>query len=186
MKPAPERRHRIWPTVLGLLALGTGIVVALLVVSSLGDDGLGPLRRGHRTIPLRAIGSYDPPPGDGTEHDGEARKATDGNPSTAWSTESYRSFAKPGVGLILDAGKKVDIKRLTVRSTTPGFTARVLVVRRPSTDAAFTYRSDEVQVGSKPTVIKIRKGKRFRYYVFWITDLGPHSSVRVNELTAST
>jgi eukaryotic-like serine/threonine-protein kinase len=188
-QPAAKRtrRRRIWPSALGLLALGAGVVGALFLVSSIGGDGVGGLHVGGGTpkITVRAVGAYDPPPGDSVENDSKAPLATDGSRETYWPTETYQTFFKPGVGLILDAGKRVNVKRVTIRSSTPGFTARILVIRRPSSDAAFTYRSDETVVGSEPTTIHLRQGKKFRYYVLWITNLGDNSSVHINEVTAA-
>ena len=61
------------------------------------------------------------------EHDAEAPNATDGNPTTYWETEHYRDgLRKPGVGVVLDAGRAVAAKRIAVTSDTPGFTATIL------------------------------------------------------------
>ena len=46
--------------------------------------------------------------GDG-EHDADAPKATDDNPTTYWDTEHYNTFSKRGVGVVLDAGRAVKL-----------------------------------------------------------------------------
>ena len=67
----------------------------------------------------RSAGAYTSDPADGhlaydsdgddSEHDDEAGLATDGDLSTFWQTESYRSgLQKFGVGLVLDAGDTVE------------------------------------------------------------------------------
>ena len=59
-------------------------------------------RRSRQAAPvrLRGVASYDPD-GDNEEHSERVADATDGNPATYWTTESYRAFSKPGVGLVL-------------------------------------------------------------------------------------
>ena len=59
------------------------------------------------------------------ENDSLAAFATDGNPGSYWSTETYGTFSKDGVGLVLDAGTPAELSRLTVSSTTPGFEAEI-------------------------------------------------------------
>ena len=80
---------------------------------------------------VTAVASYDPD-GDGQEHPEAVARATDKDPSTYWTTESYESFSqtKPGVGLVLDAGETAP-EQLVVRSSTPGFTAEIRSGTRP-------------------------------------------------------
>ena len=47
-----------------------------------------------------------PASGDGEEHSERVADATDGDPATYWTTETYQAFSKPGVGLVLDAGRR--------------------------------------------------------------------------------
>ena len=84
---------------------------------------------GGGAVTLSGVKGFDPQ-GDGTEHDADAPNATDGNQSTFWTTEQYRSqdfsgLGKDGVGLVLDAPTAVALKKLTVTTDTPGFTAVV-------------------------------------------------------------
>ena len=96
-----------------LLAAVAAVVAALAAdrplvrVGRRADDGGGATATPDAAaVKLRAVASYDPPSdgGDGAEHDSEVPQATDGNPATAWTTEHYQSFSKPGVGIVLDAG----------------------------------------------------------------------------------
>ena len=55
------------------------------------------------------------------EHDEEVGSATDGDPATYWHDRALRrrsSLGKPGVGLVLDAGRRVASKTLTVDDAT--------------------------------------------------------------------
>ena len=75
-------------------------------------------------VRLAAAGAFDPE-GDGRERDEEARLAVDGRRDTAWRTEQYSSFFKDGVGLVLDAGRRVRVERVVVDVAAPGVRAEV-------------------------------------------------------------
>ena len=140
----------------------------------LGGDGGGP-------VSLKGFTAYDPF-GTGGEHDETARFATDGNGTTYWRTEHYNGFAlnKPGVGLVLDAGRDRKLSTLVVTTDTPGFTA--VIKDGPSPNSSFTTVSASKVVG-RSTTYSITGGKA-RYYLVWITSLGQNESVHVNEVTA--
>ena len=176
----PGRKRSVWPLVAGL----TGLVVAAAIAMILAVRHNGETSGGMPSVVLRAVGAWDPPPGDGQEHDAEIRLATDGDAATAWSTERYGSalavIGKPGVGLVVDAGAAVALKRLVVQTDTPGFTAEVL-----AGDAAggpFTRVADGRVVGAR-AVFGLATGARHRYFVVWITTLAGDAA-RLNEVTA--
>jgi hypothetical protein len=166
------------------LAAGAAILAGVLALggskpkparSSSGGGGGGP-------VALRGVGADDPA-GDG-EHDAQAPDATDGNPATFWQTSSYHygggSLGKPGVGVVLDAGRDVALRSVTVSSDTPGYTASILAGAAES--GPFAADSSSHEVGSRTTFQL--DGHAARYYVVWITNLGAHDSVHVNEVTA--
>ncbi len=185
-----------WPLLLVLAALiAIGAVVAALVWHS--GSGVFSIHRSSSSggsgpaVPVSAVTAYDPfgsPPGQ--EHNADAPKATDGNAGTFWETESYHStfaaLGKQGVGLVLDAKRPLQLHRIAVTTTTPGFTA---VIRAgDSTGASAGFFPDTVSASQ--TVVSGTKfaisGRRYRYYLLWITSLPPGgSSVRINEVTAS-
>src|SRR5205823_576991 len=121
-------------------------------------------------IHLRGVGAFDPQ-GDNSEHDADAPKATDGNTATFWTTEHYNDgLQKPGVGVVLDAGRTVSPKTVRVTTDTDGFTA---VIRAGgSRDGPFTSVSPSEHV-TGTTSFPIRGGGR--YFLVWITDLGSNS-----------
>jgi hypothetical protein len=127
------------------------------------------------------VTAYDPYGDNKQEHDEAAPNAADGNPGTYWETEHYNDgLQKPGVGVVLDAGRSVALKSLTVTSDTPGYTA---AVRAGAAEAGpFAPDSGSQSVGARTTFSL--DGHRARYYVVWITDLGANDSVHVNEVTA--
>lgn len=129
-------------------------------------------------ITVRAVGAYDPE-GDGSENDGSAALATDGNGATAWTSEHYRSaFTKSGVGLVVDAGRPVRASRVTVVTATPGFEAQIRVGDSPK--GPFTATSSVRSLAATTTFrLNTRRG---RYLVLWITSMPSGGTATVNEL----
>jgi hypothetical protein len=164
------------PLLLGLVALGLGALVLGFLVTRTDGSGTG-AAAGSSSIHLSALSDYDPE-GDGHEHPEAVPNATDGNQATYWTTETYRSFQKSGVGIILDAGRSVDLSKLTVTSDEPGFTARIQAGNSPS--GGFEDVSGEQQVQAR-TIFDLNGGK-YRYYVVWITN--PNGRAHVNEVRA--
>ena len=129
---------------------------------------------------LTGVTAYDPA-GDGTEHDSAAGNATDGDPDTYWNTEHYDGgLGKEGVGLVLDAGSPKKLTQVVVRSGTPGFTA---VIKSGNSSAGTFTKDSDPRTGGSSTTFSLG-GNAARYYVVWITDLGPSASVEINEVTA--
>jgi hypothetical protein len=135
-------------------------------------------------IHLGAIGSYDPPPGDGEEHGADAPKAIDRNPASYWTTETYRDFAgtgKQGVGLVLStrsAGAR--ITRVTIQTNTPGFTARLLT----GTVLGTYHPITGVKTIQNGTTFAIRKGSAQALLVVWVTSI-PAGYAHVTEVRAA-
>jgi tRNA A-37 threonylcarbamoyl transferase component Bud32 len=179
-RPGPRRRHRrrrFAPLLLALLVVGAGAIALGLILA--GRDGGGSGAAGSiGRVKLTAFEDYDPQ-GDQTEHPESVANATDGDVSTFWTTETYRTFSKPGVGLILDAGKAVSIEHLQIVSDEPGFTAEILAGDNPN--GGFVPFSEEQEIGRR-TTLELAGGKSYRYYVVWITD--PNRRAHVNEVRA--
>jgi eukaryotic-like serine/threonine-protein kinase len=189
-RPA-RRRRRISPLVallLGLALIGAGTAAYLGLRTSGGGSGGsgGGGGGGGQPIHLLASNAYDPPPGDGQEHDELVPNATDGNTSTAWETEHYSTDTfgglKSGVGLVLDAGLPVKPKTITVVSDTPGFTAKIEA--GASSNGPFDTVSPDKEVGSR-TSFDLTVDPARRYFLVWITRLAPgYPRTHVNEVTA--
>ena len=179
-RPGPRRRQRrrpFAPLLLALLVVGAGAIALGLILA--GRDGGGSGAAGSiGGVKLTAFEDYDPQ-GDQSEHPESVANATDGDVSTFWTTETYRTFSKPGVGLILDAGKAVSIEHLQIVSDEPGFTAEILAGDNPT--GGFVPFSEEQEIGRR-TTLELAGGKSYRYYVVWITD--PNRRAHVNEVRA--
>jgi predicted Ser/Thr protein kinase len=195
--PAPPPRPRAprrpganpWPIVLALLVLiAIGAAIALLVMRN-HDNGpttsTGGGGGGSGTPALKAIGAYDPY-GTGGENDANAKLATDNDPSTYWETERYYDapkLDKPGVGLVLDAGSTVQLHQFGVVTSTPGFNA---VIRAGDSPTQFPDTVSAPQTVSGTGVTFTITGTPHRYYLLWITRLGPnYNTARINEIKAT-
>jgi predicted Ser/Thr protein kinase len=173
----PAARASRWrglrPLILGVLVLVAG-AVALYVLVGRSDGGGGTVG----SVSLTALSDFDPE-GDETEHPEEVPNATDGDPATFWTTETYEAFSKSGVGIVLDAGKKVALSRIEVVSDEPGFTAEVRAANSPT--GGFAPFSEAQQV-SERTTFELAGGASYRYYLLWITD--PNTRAHINEVRA--
>jgi serine/threonine-protein kinase len=184
-RPHRARAARSRAPVYAIIAL---LAIAAIVAGILGlggSKGKPPAPSGATgaSITLSGVTGYDPQ-GTGGEHNGDAAKATDGDPSSYWQTEHYASpqfgGLKDGVGLVLDAGRTVALKSITVTTDTPGYTAEIQAGSSPT--GSFAPDSSSQQVGASTTFTL--NGKSARYFVVWITNLGTNNSVHVNEVKA--
>jgi hypothetical protein len=171
--------------VLALVAVGVAALVLALVIAGGGTESLtwngggeGGSGSGDR-VRLSAFGDFDPD-GDGTEHPETVAAATDGNAGTYWTTETYSSFDKPGVGIVLDARSAVELSGVTVATDTPGFTAVIEASSRP--DGGFKTVSNSQAVEDQTTFDL--EGGSYRYYLIWITSL--NGRVHINEVKAKS
>ena len=176
-----RRRHRWLLLLLAALVIAAALAAVFALRGSKNANGTsGKSSTGGAVIALSGVRAFDPA-GDGREHDANAPQATDGDAGTFWYTEHYTGgLGKPGVGLVLDAGRAKAVKSITVQSATPGFTAEILAGNTLS--STMKVDSTSQRVGSSTTYTL--RGATARYYVLWITNLGQNASVDVNEVTA--
>jgi eukaryotic-like serine/threonine-protein kinase len=195
--PAPararvrRRRSRGRPLGYALLALvagGAALAAVLLFAGSSQDRG-GPGGGGGAAsgspVKLTGVTDYDPQ-GNGGEYSSTAPQATDHNPSTFWKTEHYNTQAfgglKDGLGLVLDAGRSVTLKQLTVTTPTPGFVAEIQA--GDTSSGPFTADSGQQTVNGTTTFTL--NGATAQYYVVWITMLPPGLRAEISEVTATS
>jgi hypothetical protein len=185
-----RRRANPWPIVLALvvvIAIGAAVFFAIhgtAFHSTSRSSHTGGSSAGGAVPKLHATTAYDPL-GDGVEHNDAAHLATDGSAATYWETEHYNdapSLGKPGVGLVLDAGRDVQLHQLGIATSTPGFTAEIKGGDSPT---HFTKVIGPSQTVGARTTFQIESGE-YRYYLIWITRLGQgYNTARINEVDAS-
>jgi serine/threonine-protein kinase len=114
--------------------------------------------------------------------------AIDTQRDTAWTTQQYTgaNLGKAGTGIYLDARPAAAVRVLTIRTSTPGWTATIYARNnRPPVAwpaSGWTQLSSSTVVASKQD-IRVAKPARYRYYLVWITSLGGHPQVSINEIT---
>ena len=119
---------------------------------------------------------YDPL-GDREEHEEEAGLVLDRDASTTWSTETYQSFDKGGVGIYVDAVPRVEASVLEVHTSRRGWRAEIYAARSgpPETLPDRGWQ----RVGGGPVERRKQRfrldtdGQAYRYYLVWITQLPP-------------
>jgi len=175
--PRLARRRRLGFLVgVGLAAVAGGLIGASLLG---GDDDANAPAASKGRVRFVTAAAYDPPPGDGEEHDEEVGNAIDGMGSTAWSTEHYRSFDKGGVGLVVGASRPVSPRTLVVTSDTPGFKAQI---KAGASNTGPFRPVSSAQTADFTTRFALRGSGR--YFLIWITDLGGNDQVRIVEVRA--
>jgi serine/threonine-protein kinase len=190
------------PAFIGLLlaVVLTCALVGLVYVVGRTHHGNGNLAQSpppatHRQVNLCGTCAHDYNPlatsGPRTQHPGQVGLAIDSNPNTAWTTESYfAGLGKPGVGLYVSAGPGVAARSVVLNTSTPDYSVVIYGrVSRPDPNRFDPGPGGWVRVGAAAHVHARQNiglstgGVRYRYYLVWITSLGGHQSVAVNELT---
>jgi serine/threonine-protein kinase len=187
---------RSWMAVpLLLVALAAVAVVGFTLVAPLFDnegEGAGEASGDAGPAAIRVVQalSFDPPPGDGSEHDEALDLATDGDPATFWTTEGYTTpdlgGAKDGVGIVFDVGNPREFGSMVLHTDSPGFAFSVHIGEAPDAfdlDAPLSSggetsfsAEDGMELAFEPT--------RTRYLMLWITELVQADNYRahVNEI----
>jgi serine/threonine-protein kinase len=183
--------------VIGLLAVMVVIVALLLkegVDRTQKGTGSGNVKApaGEAVVSLaRASASDYDPLGDDAEHHGQAALVVDRDPGTTWSTESYRDglagAGKAGVGIYLDAKPGVDAVRMEIQSPQPGWKADIFgasgAKAPPSIDSGWTKLGGGAVRSDHQRFKLDAGGKRYRFYLVWITELPPgQQRVDIGEL----
>jgi eukaryotic-like serine/threonine-protein kinase len=165
------RRRVSWAGI--LLVLGAA-AAAVAIVAFTGEDDAPRSDDGAPTVTEPQTASDFDPFGTAGEHTDEVQFAVDGNPTTAWTTETYEAenLGKPGVGLFVDAGKPTAAQALEIRSDSRDWDLEVYGSDADPPPEAF--EEWEGPIGSATiegdrTEVPLEGGGRFRYFLMWIT-----------------
>jgi len=160
------------------------LLVIFLVVK--GCSGTGILAAPQPTpMPLTAVSDFNPTAdkGDGHEDPDHVGLATDGDPTTCWTTRAYPDdyipTQKPGVGLVIDFGSTATVSSLTLTMGTVPVNLSVMV---PAGDAAQTDTApmDSVKswtsaldttVTTQPQTLTLPDNTKTRFVLLYLTQL---------------
>jgi eukaryotic-like serine/threonine-protein kinase len=185
--PARPRRERQLPLVPFALAALAAAVVAIGAFLLFDNGGGGVIPDGSaapKPVKLLGVSGSDPFGDNGQEHDEDARLATDGDETTDWSTESYRAFSKPGVGLVLSAPRRIALTRINLLSG-GGFEAKIQASNFP--DSGFKDVSGDFQRVEPRENFRIDTDERdYRYYLIWLRLPPSGGQAQIYEVTART
>jgi hypothetical protein len=181
------------------LVLAATVAALLITALTGGNDGPGSPSPAPAGAPVDIVSTqaFDPPPGDGVEHDDELDFTIDGNPGTGWSTESYDapttedSVGKPGVGLIVATAEPVDARTLRIRSQVGGWSAQIYASESgpPTTLQGWGRPIGEVVPDTNTDQTVELSPRTAKYYLIWITQLAASEggySVQINEVGLKT
>jgi serine/threonine-protein kinase len=197
-------------TIAGAAALAAAIAIAIIIVVLTRTHGGTPpptnLPSAHRevVVPLAqdAAGQYNPF-GTTPENPSNTGLAIDGDVGTYWQTSTYIGgvLGKSGVGVYVDARPGVGANLAVVQTHTPGFDVQVwgadsvpqqayTPLPRPGISPStlgWTLLGSAENVRDKQR-IPLSHVRRRRYYLLWITSLGPDpggspKSVQIAEFT---
>jgi eukaryotic-like serine/threonine-protein kinase len=193
-------RHRVAAVILLLFvaAVAVGAVVWLATRTHHGTGNLNvkaPSSSSTSGTPLKQVrlcqscaSGFNPLGSPSNEHP-EASLAIDNQLGTAWTTQTYYSgtLNKAGVGLYVDARPMTAARVLRIFTTTPGFTATIYVRKDqpPLTwpDSGWVKISAPTVVSQRQDIRLTSSDTKYRFYLVWITSLGAHPSLALDEVT---
>ena len=192
-QPSFTQTERSWlvPTmILVVVALALGIAGLLF-----GRSGAGDLFGGVRdaisgssdpvAIQLTSADDFDPF-GDNRESPDDVGAAIDGDPATAWTTESYDNrditVLKPGVGLVLSADEAAKLDELILTSPTNDWSASFYVAEsNPGSFDAWGEPVATLEGMEAGNVTVDLEGSEGGAVLIWITNQGDGDEVTIAE-----
>jgi predicted Ser/Thr protein kinase len=190
--PAPKpraarpRERRVPVVPLLLLLLAAALVAGGAYLLSRGGNGANPLAHAAASKPVKLTGvlGFDPEGDNGDEHSDRAGDATDGDPGTAWTTETYRAggFDKSGVGLVVQAPQPVALSKLTVDGGGTPFSA--VIQAGSSQTGPFATVSGRQDVSGAVTFSIDTHGKKYGYYMVWLKLPSGEGQAEIREVRA--
>jgi hypothetical protein len=117
-----------------------------------------------------------------------SRNAIVGNPTTNWNTETYQGGFegndKSGVGLYVDAGNQIAARGLSLVTATPNFKARVYASETVPANIRGWVAVSPVQKVEQDHTFRLKtRGRKYRYYLLWLTELPPENKAQIQELS---
>lgn len=201
-EPQPAASGTLWKKLaVGIAALAVISLVGLLIGTRWVTSSNASTTNGKNATPgqshqgsaptlIKPAGAriVDPPQGDRSELEG-VQNTIDKSTSTGWYTDHYNEPAfgnfKPGMGVLVDLGKKRDVSTVSVEFSDAGATAGLKMGNNDPDQAGSSDQLDQSLVndykpvpGAGPTQLGVNKswtlnGVKTRYLLLWITQLPP-------------
>jgi len=128
-------------------------------------------------ISIAAISEFDPYGAHDDPHVSEVPRATDGNASTSWRTQIFRTAdlgkLKPGVGLLVDLGKPQKVGSVVLSLLGSGTNLTLLDSNgsaAPTTDKEMTAAAQQTNAPEQLT-LQLTTPTTARYWAVWLTSL---------------
>jgi serine/threonine protein kinase len=179
-----ERRWLVPAALIVVVAVVLGVVGVIVGGTDVGQRLFGSATTTTAVPqPLAITGarSFDPPPGDGDEHDETVDNLVDDRADTLWSTEQYQSSTfgtKRGVGVVLTLASADDLGSIVVESPTSGWKASIYVADTAKASLAEWGEAAATLNGAGTASL----GRRGAAVLVWITDLGPERQVEIGRV----
>jgi serine/threonine-protein kinase len=139
--------------------------------------------KAHTTATLLAlqtdVATFDPPPGgDDSENDDQAANAIDGDPTTWWETETYKTndlrHGKGGVGLIVSPQRAGRISTVEIQTPSTGITVSIYVApgaATPQVLSGWKLAAGPLVLTRAKQRVELRKAPKARHILIWISTL---------------
>jgi serine/threonine-protein kinase len=188
-------RHRAFAVALAVIVIAAiaGVAVWLATRTHHGSAALNtpaPSKLRPVTLCQTCAHGYNPL-GSPKDEAPNAPLAIDGNTSTAWVTQDYYSeqLLKAGVGIYVDASPGTTARELVIYTKTPGWNTQIYgdnAAPNPNGwspgPGSWTLLGHANGVRGKQTINLYGGASSYKYYLVWITSLGHHQQISVNEL----
>jgi serine/threonine protein kinase len=196
----PYRLRHPATMVIAVMVVVIGVAAGLIFLAGRTHHGTGNL---PQSAPAASHGQFHPCStcahdynpdaisGPKSQHPGEVGLAIDNNRNTAWTTETYFNGlqSKPGVGLYVSASPGIAARSMVIDTVTPGFEVQIYGRRTPPNPNTFDVGptgwvrvGGAVSVHATQTIRLHTAGVSYRYYLVWITNLGPNPYAALNEV----
>jgi eukaryotic-like serine/threonine-protein kinase len=188
-------RHRVAAVLLLLIAVAL-VIGGAVWLSTRAHHGTGQLAVKPPQAKLQQVTLCQTcaegfnPLGSPSDETPNASLAIDNQLGTYWDTQQYydRKLDKAGTGIYLDANPGTTARILQIRDATPDFT--VTIYARDDTPPllappgnGWTQISTPTTIGAD-TSLRLTSGSTpYRYFLVWITSLGGHEQLSIDELT---
>jgi serine/threonine protein kinase len=196
----PYRLRHPATMVIAVMVVVIGVAAGLIFLAGRTHHGTGNL---PQPAPAASHGQFHPCStcahdynpdaisGPKSQHPGEVGLAIDNNRNTAWTTETYFNGlqSKPGVGLYVSASPGIAARSMVIDTVTPGFEVQIYGRSTPPNPNTFDVGptgwvrvGGAVSVHATQTIRLHTAGVSYRYYLVWITNLGPNPYAALNEV----